>query len=144
MLTLLLGGARSGKSALAFRMASAGTSPVTFLATAEASTTRWRRESRSTVPNGPSLGHGRRTCRARKASTLRRPRRTVVIDCLTLWVANLLGAGRDRRGSARRAPGCGGSGRRPARQAVVVSNEVGSGIVPGDPCPGATATCSAE
>ncbi len=58
--------------------------------------------------------------------------KTVVIDCLTLWLSNLLGSGiqasqipsytDDLVQSARMVPGT----------VVLVSNEVGMGIVPGD------------
>ncbi len=57
---------------------------------------------------------------------------TVVIDCLTLWVANLLGAGRtDAEVLASAGTVAVLAGERPGK-VVVVSNEVGSGIVPGD------------
>jgi adenosyl cobinamide kinase/adenosyl cobinamide phosphate guanylyltransferase len=57
---------------------------------------------------------------------------TVVIDCLTLWVANQVGAGHgdgeilDRAGRV-----AAGAADRPG-QVIVVSNEVGSGVVPAD------------
>lgn len=57
---------------------------------------------------------------------------TVVVDCLTLWVANLIGTGRTDAeivGSARKVAGR--AGERPGK-VIVVSNEVGAGIVPGD------------
>jgi adenosyl cobinamide kinase/adenosyl cobinamide phosphate guanylyltransferase len=55
---------------------------------------------------------------------------TVVVDCLTLWVANLVEAGRDDEAVARAAQDV--AQRASGRQGhcVIVSNEVGSGIVP--------------
>lgn len=52
----------------------------------------------------------------------------MVVDCLTLWVSNLLGAGReasDVLAHAERAAAL-----LAEREGVVVSNEVGLGIVP--------------
>jgi adenosyl cobinamide kinase/adenosyl cobinamide phosphate guanylyltransferase len=55
---------------------------------------------------------------------------TVVIDCLTLWVANLVEAGYDDGAVARAAEDVARrAGDRPG-DIVVVSNEVGSGLVP--------------
>ena len=94
---------------------------------------RWRRGSRSTVRSGQPLGHGRRTGQARKGlPRYRRVPRPLVVDCLTLWVANLLAAGYDDDAALAAASAvaalCAG---RPGR-VIVVSNEVGSGIVPTD------------
>ena len=56
----------------------------------------------------------------------------VIVDCLTLWVANVLGERTD--GEVLRQADVLGSvaAARPA-PTVVVSNEVGTGIVPADP-----------
>ncbi len=54
----------------------------------------------------------------------------MVVDCLTLWVSNLLGAGvaaDEILGRAERL-----AGELATRSGVVVSNEVGLGIVPGN------------
>jgi adenosylcobinamide kinase / adenosylcobinamide-phosphate guanylyltransferase len=132
-LTLLIGGARSGKSALAVRLASSGSSPFTLVATAEAlddemaariASHRSERPSAwATVEEPLDLGSG-------LSSTT--DEGTVVIDCLTLWVANLLAAGHtdaDVLASAGKVAAL--AGERPGK-VVVVSNDVGSGIVPGD------------
>lgn len=95
-LTFLLGGARSGKSALAVRLASSWPGRVVFLATAEP------RDGEMAA----RIGHHRRE-RSPEWTTLEVPvelARAVaaapedaflVIDCLTLWVSNLLEAGFD-------------------------------------------------
>ena len=57
----------------------------------------------------------------------------LVVDCLTLWVSNLLEAGRDEHAAesaARKAAALAAARRSPT---VVVSNEVGLGIVPNTP-----------
>jgi adenosyl cobinamide kinase/adenosyl cobinamide phosphate guanylyltransferase len=57
---------------------------------------------------------------------------TVVVDCLTLWVSNLLAAGYDDDTAVATAGAVAAlCADRPGR-AIVVSNEVGSGIVPTD------------
>jgi adenosyl cobinamide kinase/adenosyl cobinamide phosphate guanylyltransferase len=57
---------------------------------------------------------------------------TVVVDCLTLWVANLLAAGYDDDAAVATAGAVAAlCADRPGR-VIVVSNEVGSGIVPTD------------
>ena len=131
MLTVLLGGARSGKSTLAVRMALAWEGPVVFVATATASDDEMRariarhREERpahwTTVEEPRDLGGALRGALAEAF---------VIVDCLTLWASTLLvsGVATDaivdlaradaKTAAARRAP------------TVVVSNEVGSGVVP--------------
>jgi adenosylcobinamide kinase / adenosylcobinamide-phosphate guanylyltransferase len=132
-LTLLIGGARSGKSTLAVRMASSGPSPITMVATAEPlddemaariASHRSERPSRWATIEAPlDLG---------PALSSTTDEGTVVIDCLTVWVANLLGAGRtDTEVLARAGKVAALAAERPGK-VVVVSNDVGSGIVPGD------------
>jgi adenosyl cobinamide kinase/adenosyl cobinamide phosphate guanylyltransferase len=59
-----------------------------------------------------------------------RPDAAAIVDCLTLWVSNLIEAGcsgEEIEGRARRAAGLASARTAPT---VAVSNEVGSGIVP--------------
>ncbi len=125
-------GARSGKSALALQLASAGTSPVIFLATGEASDDEMATKialHRSQRP--ASWATLEEPVEVEKTFRDIADGTTVVVDCLTLWVANLLAVVR-RRCSGRDSDRCGGTLRRQARAGLVVSNEVGSGIVPTD------------
>ena len=133
-LVVLVGGARSGKSALAVDLARRQASATTVvLATAEprdgemrARTERHRRERPAewaVVEEPLSLeaalgGIDGEAC--------------VIVDCLTVWVANLLEAGHDDaaiEGEAERAAAL-AAGR--TGTTIAVSNEVGSGIVPAD------------
>src|SRR5438045_4128473 len=93
-LFLLTGGARSGKSAAAQRLAESGGAAVMLIATAEALDEEMAeriRQHRDARPDSwrtieeplDPLGALERVD----------PRDTVVIDCLTLWVSNLLGKG---------------------------------------------------
>lgn len=129
-LTFLLGGARSGKSSLALRLAEASEKPVCFIATAEAGDDEMaarisrhraeRPEGWVTIEEPLDLG---------RALAATPPDSFVVIDCLSLWVSNLMGAG----WSAARIEAASRDGAQAAasRSAVVaVSNEVGFGIVP--------------
>lgn len=131
--TLVLGGARSGKSSHAEGLidAAVGAAEVTpvYLATAEAGDTemtariarhRERRGGRWRTVEAPLDLAAALT----EENTRANP---VLVDCLTLWLANLMAAGRDPEAEteglvaaldARAAP------------AVLVSNEVGLGIVP--------------
>lgn len=127
-LSLILGGARSGKSALAERLVRATVRPRHYIATAEA----WDDEMRARIAQ-------HQTDRGADWITAEAPRdlcaalaaipagAVVLVDCATLWLTNHLLAEADIEAetSALLAAlaGC-------AAPVVVVSNEVGWGIVP--------------
>jgi adenosylcobinamide kinase / adenosylcobinamide-phosphate guanylyltransferase len=135
MLVVLTGGARSGKSSAAIAIAQAGAAPVVFLATAEAGdeemTERIRRH-RDARPAGWTLIEEPVGLVDTIAAV--EPGATVIVDCLALWVANLM-ADESRaqngdssiRGTADELAGCLSTR---SGLSVVVTNEVGSGIVP--------------
>ena len=126
---LLLGGARSGKSALAVEIATRWGGPVTFVATGEAGDDEMRDRIARHRAERPA---GWRTVeepaalldavRAAPAGDL------LVVDCLTLWVANVL-----PRGVVAEAARVAAALAERAGPGVVVSNEVGMGIVPDHP-----------
>ena len=131
---LLLGGARSGKSALAQEIAQRSGRAVTFIATAEARDGEMaariarHREQRpgtwTTVEEPVALLH--RALGAPESDL-------VVIDCLTLWVSNLVTRGMDDGHVVAEAGHVASALAGRAAGAVVVSNEVGLGIVPANP-----------
>jgi adenosylcobinamide kinase / adenosylcobinamide-phosphate guanylyltransferase len=129
-LTLVLGGARSGKSRYAEDLLRQATGPWHYLATAEAGDDEMRQR----------IAH-HRARRGEQWQTLEVPHElanaigeidtgAALIDCLTLWLSNALLAQRDIDTECDRliaalqaAPG----------PIVAVSNEVGLGIVPDTP-----------
>lgn len=129
--SFLLGGARSGKSALAMRLAAGVDGPVVVLATAEALDEEMAariREHRAARP--AAWGTIETPLAIREAVEGIAEDATVLLDCLTLWVANALEAGiAEDALEADAAAVASALERRPARS-VVVSNEVGLGIVP--------------
>ena len=133
MLTLLLGGARSGKSALALQLASSNAAPVIFLATGEASDDEMAERIALHRSQRPAAwGTVEEPVEVAKAFRDIADGTTLVIDCLTLWVANLLAAGYDDDAALAAAGAVAAQcADRPGR-VIVVSNEVGSGIVPTD------------
>jgi adenosylcobinamide kinase/adenosylcobinamide-phosphate guanylyltransferase len=129
-LTLLVGGARSGKSDLAVRRAT-GTDRVVFIATAEAGDDDMaRRIERHREGRPGEWATVEEPLEVRAALEGAAPDDFVILDCLSLWVSNLL----EREWSdqaieeeaARTASAA--SARRGAT--VVVTNEVGLGVVP--------------
>jgi adenosylcobinamide kinase/adenosylcobinamide-phosphate guanylyltransferase len=128
MMTLVVGGARSGKSTLAERIVRAGGGRPIYIATAEA----WDDEMRDRIAR-------HRTDRGEGWHTLEAPRDlsgalgsvgagdAVLIDCATLWLSNVMLADADVpaavSGLLAALHAC-------AARVVVVSNEVGQGIVP--------------
>ncbi len=128
-LTLVLGGARSGKSRYAEALIEAAPAAPIYLATAEARDEemaerierhRARRGARWRLVEEPLALADRLLAESRSD-------RAILVDCLTLWLSNLLLAGRDidAEGAALIAalPKLSGS-------VVFVANEVGLGIVP--------------
>ena len=130
-LTVLLGGARSGKSELATRLASATDGPVSVVVTAEARdeemTERIRRH-RAVRPVGWTTVEAPLGLASALGDV---PAEAfVVLDCLSLWVSNAMEAGLDDERIVEEARAIAiGLAQRDAT-AVVISNEVGLGIVP--------------
>ena len=141
---LILGGARSGKSREAERRAADSCLAVTVIATAEALDDEMLARIRRHQADRPAAW---RTVEApvALADTLRRetaPGRCVIVDCLTLWLSNLLAeahtlpAGttaddlplfrRERDALLAALPTLPG-------RVILVANEVGLGLVPETP-----------
>jgi len=126
--TLILGGARSGKSAYAEQLLS-GYENRLYLATAEAGDAEMAERIRI---HQERRGDGWQTIEKplELATTLAaeaQPDRPILVDCLTLWLANVLAAGRDAETETQALSV---ALRGLAGPVVLVSNEVGSGIVP--------------
>jgi adenosyl cobinamide kinase/adenosyl cobinamide phosphate guanylyltransferase len=126
---LLLGGARSGKSAMAERLALDSGAPVTFIATAEPGDDEMAVRIRRHRDQRP---HSWRTVEAplELLAAVRSASRSdfLVVDCLTLWVSNLLEKGVDSTEIQVAAENV--AHELSGRQGVAVTNEVGLGIVP--------------
>ena len=126
---LILGGARAGKSGFAERLASASGLPVTLIATAAALDSEMverierhralRPQAWSTVEEPLDLS---------RAMTVVADPCFLIVDCLTLWVSNLLHAARGSEEIGVLAVAA--AQQLAARRGAVVSNEVGLGIVP--------------
>ena len=138
---LILGGARSGKSRMAERLASER-EPVTYLATA------------SIDPTDPEMiarVERHRAERPQEWATREEPRDlagvlpglsgregSVLIDCVTLWISNLMlgpdgGPALEDEAILNEVDRASGAARNGKSRVVWVSNEVGSGGVPVNP-----------
>ena len=127
-LYLVLGGARSGKSRHAESLVEAAPPPWRYIATAEPGDAEMRariREHRArrgenwrTVEEPLELGAALDRCPAAAP---------VLVDCLTLWLSNLMAAGRAPEAETDRSIQA--LSRRRGKT-VLVANEVGMGIVP--------------
>lgn len=127
-LSLVLGGARSGKSRFAERLVSATSRPRVYIATAEA----WDDEMRARIAaHRDDRGADWRTVEAPRdlATALGRatPDEVVLLDCATLWLTNALLAEADL---ATEGAGLLAALGACAAPVVVVTNEVGLSIVP--------------
>jgi adenosylcobinamide kinase / adenosylcobinamide-phosphate guanylyltransferase len=132
-LILLLGGARSGKSALAVRLAGRAAGPVTVVVTGEARDAEMAERIRRHRAGRP--GHWRtvEAPRELEAALAGAPADAfVVLDCLTLWVSNLMEQGLDDRRVGELARSAAAVAAARLAPTVAVSNEVGAGIVPAD------------
>ena len=129
MLQLILGGARSGKSRLAEKLATDSQLQVTYIATSQpldgemnerVAHHRARRPAEWALIEEPlELA---RVLRENASAD-----RCLLVDCLTLWLTNHLLAGHDVDAECMRLAECLSHPRGPW---FVVSNEVGLGIVP--------------
>ncbi len=128
--SFILGGARSGKSAFSMELALSMPGPRVYIATAEAldhemdERIRRHREARGegweTVEETVEL--------AKRIGSLGSG--VVVIDCLTLWISNLLAKGLSDDEILEMAKELFSASASSPASVVAVSNEVGLGIVP--------------
>jgi adenosylcobinamide kinase / adenosylcobinamide-phosphate guanylyltransferase len=127
--TLVLGGARSGKSRHAETLVTGAASAGTYIATAEAGDAemaariaehrRRRGAFWHTVEEPLDLAGAIRAHAD--------PNRPILVDCLTLWLSNLMGAGRVVEHETETLCAALREARGPV---VLVANEVGLGLVP--------------
>lgn len=130
-LTVLLGGARSGKSTLALRLANAQGAPRVFIATAEALDDEMtERIGRHRAERGPAWFTVEEPVDLAAALRAAPADACVVVDCLSLWIANLMGLGLDEAQVLRLAVEAGDLAAARAGVTIAVSNEVGMGVVP--------------
>jgi adenosyl cobinamide kinase/adenosyl cobinamide phosphate guanylyltransferase len=130
-LILLLGGARSGKSALAQEIAVRSGARVTLLATAEdADQEMAERIARHRARRPPAWTTIEEPVALLQAVGAAPEGDLLVVDCLTLWVSNLMGREEEDRAIVAAATDLAGALAKRRSGAVVVSNEVGLGIVP--------------
>ena len=146
MKTLILGGARSGKSLHAEQQAAASGLRVIYLATAEAHDGEMnRRIAHHRARRPANWGCTEEPLHlAARLQTLAAPDTCVLVDCLTLWLSNLLFAGRAAtQAEAGEVIDCPLFTQETTRliellptlpgRIILVSNEVGWGIVPMHP-----------
>lgn len=139
---LVTGGARSGKSRVAERLVGGGTGPISYVATghpADGADAEW--DARVEEHRRRRPAHWSTVETVDVATVLRDagPDDTVLVDCLAVWLTRTVDAhgawdeGADL-GPVRAAVDelVDAFGRTPAR-VVLVTNEVGSGVVPATP-----------
>lgn len=130
-LRVLLGGARSGKSALAVRMAAARADRVTFVATGTSGDEEMaRRIARHRAERPAAWTTIEEPVDIAGALARADASATVVVDCLTLWLSNVA-EWSDHDIEAHAAAAARLAAARTGLT-IAVSNEVGSGIVPLD------------
>ena len=135
MIELILGGARSGKSALAEERAEASQFAVTYLATGEAKDAEMaERIAHHQARRSSSWGLVEEPLHLAEALIKHAATdRCLLVDCLTLWLSNLLFAEGDKSPGQKLAQETAALldvlPKLPGR-VILVSNEVGLGIIP--------------
>jgi adenosylcobinamide kinase/adenosylcobinamide-phosphate guanylyltransferase len=132
---LVIGGARNGKSRYAVARALALPPPRVFVATAEprdadmaariAAHRVERGDAFATVEEPRALAHA--LAGLPSATTV------IIVDCVTLWIANLLATDPSDHEVEQEIDGVAARVASSTASVIVVSNEVGSGIVPFEP-----------
>lgn len=127
-LTFVLGGAASGKSVFAEKICENSGLNLFYLATARA----WDDETKSKISLHKARRHNtwesvEAPIDLSKPLAQRQPSEVVLLDCATMWLNNLMMAEADLEAETQKLVLALGQ---TAATVVVVSNEVGQGIVP--------------
>jgi adenosylcobinamide kinase/adenosylcobinamide-phosphate guanylyltransferase len=138
---LITGGARSGKSRLATELAAKAGGKVLFVATAEAGDDEMERRikaHRKARPKDWATLEATTHIGSRIAANIGGAK-TVIIDCITLLVSNIFGEQGGKAGAAavEKAVTAEINGlleciKKTQADFIIVTNEVGLGIIPGD------------
>jgi len=129
---LITGGARSGKTAFALRGAMEHEAPRLYIATAEALDTEMNERINAHKRERRELGFDTIEEPLDVAASLKGSGDkygSVLLDCLTLWLSNVMAKGLEPEDEGRRLVEALKSTGAPV---YVVTNEVGLGIVPGN------------
>lgn len=129
--TLILGGVRSGKSRLAERIALESQLPITYIATATAQDEEMRQRITAHQARRPAEWHVIEAPfeLAAALSSQASAERCILVDCLTLWLTNLLMADdaalfkRELEAFITLLPTL-------SNRIIMVSNETNMGIIP--------------
>jgi adenosylcobinamide kinase / adenosylcobinamide-phosphate guanylyltransferase len=129
--TFVVGGARSGKSGFALKLAGELSGPCAYIATARALDPEMEeRIERHKKDRGPGWETFEVPVDITERIIALKGYGVIILDCLTLWLMNLVEAGLDddeiKRLADRLAFECNNTG----SSVIAVSNELGLGIVP--------------
>jgi len=128
-ITLILGGTRSGKSRFAQKLAEESGYKLVYIATAQALDDEMaERIDRHREDRGPQWQTVEESTDIAAVIAMHSaPQVTLLIDCLTLWLSNLMLGKKDMEAAQEQLVDILKKARGPV---ILVSNEVGSGIVP--------------
>jgi adenosylcobinamide kinase/adenosylcobinamide-phosphate guanylyltransferase len=132
MVTLVLGGVRSGKSRYA-QSEAAGFSRVTFVATAKRSDAEMRRKIAAHRRERPKGWKTVEVSAGALDAVIRREGQkaeVLLVDCLTTYCGGLLSRSRGELGARGHVEALVDAIRATPASLLIVSNEVGSGVVP--------------
>jgi adenosylcobinamide kinase/adenosylcobinamide-phosphate guanylyltransferase len=131
--TLVTGGCRSGKSRHAQTLAEAvpGQRRCYIATCVPLDAEMENRVARHRADRGPEWRTVEEPLAVARAIDEHAPHADVIlVDCLTLWISNLMGGGRDMDGVVAAARELAIAVRNAACHIILVTNEVGAGIVP--------------
>lgn len=128
----VLGGARSGKSAYALNLAKARSRKALYIATAQADDSEMKRRIAKHIASRPKYW---KTIEEPLDLTgaLRKQKhkyQVIIIDCLTLYLSNLMHKGLKQGAIIKIIKEISGCIKAMKETVIVISNEVGLGIVP--------------
>jgi adenosylcobinamide kinase / adenosylcobinamide-phosphate guanylyltransferase len=134
LLVLIAGGARSGKSRWALARGMALGARRLFIATAERSDDEMRdRIERHRAERGVTFDTVEAPLALPETIAADRDHDVIVVDCLTIWISNQLVGGAPPEAVMARVDALAAALRGRRAHVVLVSNEVGMGLVPETP-----------
>jgi len=127
-LTFILGGARAGKSGFALELAQKSGKKVTFIATATPLDSEMRERIKDHKKVRPRNWETIEITNNLDKKIDQEKNRVILIDCLTIYVSHLMNLNQDKILSQVKK--IIGAIKKSNSEVIVVSNEVGCGIVP--------------